>query len=380
MLFSEENPGGAMPVISAAGYGESLEDRIYEAAVLPEFWPDVLRDFALFADSRDAILIATNGAAYRWVSSSEHFSQMAMDHYAYPEAHERTRRLLALRRAGFVTDGDVFTPDEVAADPLFNEFLIPRGYGRGVATAVEVSRGETIVFHAEGEFHRGPYDPSLVLRLDALRPHLARSALLSARLAFERARTAVETLAGLGLAACAVTVSGAVLVANADFDAANAYWTTRGKDRVGLLDRRADQLLADALGSIASDRGVRSLPLIAGEETPPAVLHVVPIRRAAHDLFGQAAAILVLSRASSTPTDATPLLQALFDLSAAEADVASRIAAGQTVAHIALSSGKSGGTVRNQLKSVLAKTGCARQADLARLLTQLVPTPSTARQ
>jgi DNA-binding CsgD family transcriptional regulator len=30
-------------------------------------------------------------------------------------------------------------------------------------------------------------------------------------------------------------------------------------------------------------------------------------------------------------------------------------------------------TVRSQLKSVLAKTGCRRQADLARLLGQLVP-------
>jgi DNA-binding CsgD family transcriptional regulator len=29
--------------------------------------------------------------------------------------------------------------------------------------------------------------------------------------------------------------------------------------------------------------------------------------------------------------------------------------------------------VRNQLKSVLAKTGCRRQVDLARLLAQLIP-------
>jgi DNA-binding CsgD family transcriptional regulator len=352
---------------------DGLADRIYEASVLPEFWPDVLRDFAQVAEGLEAVLVAASGGTFKWIGSSARAEKIAYDHYTYIGGEERSRRLIALRRAGFATDTDVFTDEEIRSLPLFADYLIPNGLGRGIATAIPVPNGDMIIVHSEGDHRDGPYGADVVQRLDNFRPHLARSALISARLAFERARTAVETLSGIGLAACAISKGGTVLVANGDFDAELSFWTTRGADRIALYDRRADRQLYDALGVIGTELGVRSLPLIASSGGVPAVLHIVPIRRAAHDLFSQAAAILVLTRASSSPTQATSLLQVLFDLSATEADVAARIAAGRTAEHIALTDGKSVDTVRNQIKSVLRKTGCARQVDLARLLAQLIP-------
>lgn len=352
---------------------ENLEDRIYEASVLPEFWRPVLNDFARVAETTDAIVLAADGGGTRWVTSSDHFAEMVQKHYSYPTARERTRRLLARRHAGFLADLDVFDEAELQRDPLYNEFLIPNGYGRGIATAIEVPGGDTIIFHAEGPFSLAPLSQRLVRRLDSLRPHLARSALVSSRLAFERVRTAVDTLSALGFAACAVGSRGNVIFANNDFDLETQYWTTRGGGLVALADKRADQLLREAIGAVAGGRTVSSIALAASERHPAAVLHVVPVRRAAHDLFVNAAAILVLMRSSAAPTPATPLLQALFDFSPTEATLAARIAAGHTVERIALEDGKSVHTVRNQLKSVLAKTGCTRQVDLARLLAQLVP-------
>jgi DNA-binding CsgD family transcriptional regulator len=99
----------------------------------------------------------------------------------------------------------------------------------------------------------------------------------------------------------------------------------------------------------------------------------VPIQRSARDLFSRAAAILFVTRAVAALTDTTPLLQALFDLTTAEAQVAARVAAGQAVEDIARADGKSALTLRNQLRSVMQKTGCRRQVDLVRLLTQLMP-------
>ncbi len=360
-------------VITDGTFDPELADRIYEAAVLPEFWPAVMRGFAEVAESRHAIVIATGDQKYDWVGSSRLMEDMAQEVYKYPGGHERTRRLLAAPHSGFLTDLDLFTESELNNEPLYADYLFPNGLGRGLATVVRVPGGETIVFHAEGDHALGPVGAGLRQRLNDLRPHLARSSLISARLSFERARTAVETLSGIGLAACAATQAGTVLVANAEFDASSSLWTTRGNERIALLDRRADAMLYEALGAIATGLGVRSVPLVARRGAPAAVLHVVPIRRAAHDLFGHASAILVLTKASSSPTQATPLLQALFDLSPIEAAIAARVAAGQTAELIALADGKSIDTVRNQLKSVLDKTGCRRQADLARLLVQLVP-------
>jgi DNA-binding CsgD family transcriptional regulator len=360
-----------MAMIGAAG-NESLTDRIYEAAVLPELWRPVLQQFASVAESLEAIVVATDGVDFRWATSSDRFAELTQQHYSYPASRERARRLLSRRHAGFLGDIDVFDETELESEPLFTEFLIPNGFGRGIATGIEVPGGDTIIFHAEGPFSMAPFSPDLVGRLDALRPHLARSALISARLGFERARTAVETLAGIGFAACAVRSSGSVILANQQFEGEAAIWTTRGGDKVALLDGRADTLLTDAFSRIGLEAGVRSIPLRGGPETSPAVLHVVPVRRAAHDLFGQATAILVLTKASATPTNQTPLLQALFDLSPTEAAVAARIAAGQSIDEIACADAKSAETVRNQLKSVLAKTGCRRQVDLARMLAQMV--------
>lgn len=351
-----------------------LIDRIYEASVLPELWPEVLRSFAAAAESRESALIATGESGLKWVCSSELAAELARANYNYAGGIERTRRLVALQHPGFVTDHDVFSEEEFVAEPLFAEFLIPNGYGRGIATSITVPSGESIIFHAEGDFAAGRASADLVAQLDALRPHLARSALLSARLSFERTRTAVETLAGIGLGACAVTSAATVVAANTEFDRESATWTTRSGNRIALQDRRADEQLQMALGALDSGEVVRSIPLVPAQEGDlPGVLHVIPVRRSAHDLFGRTSAILVLTKASSSPTQATSLLQSLFDLTPTEALLAARIAAGMTAESIATADRKTIGTVRNQLKSVLAKTGCRRQVDLARMLAQLVP-------
>lgn len=59
-------------------------------------------------------------------------------------------------------------------------------------------------------------------------------------------------------------------------------------------------------------------------------------------------------------------LATLFDLTEAEARLASGLVAGDTLEQYALRRGVSLGTVRYQLKQVLAKTGAARQSDLVR--------------
>lgn len=59
---------------------------------------------------------------------------------------------------------------------------------------------------------------------------------------------------------------------------------------------------------------------------------------------------------------AATLVQSLFDLTAAELAIASDIAAGLTVAQIAQKSQRSVNTVRNQLSSILHKTGAAGKA------------------
>jgi len=277
----------------------------------------VMVDVASTAGGQAALLSTVQSNTVRMISTSEQFSETwQLIFERFPGAsNERTRRLLAARHAGFLTDADVFGPNEITDDPLYADILVPRGYGSGVATAIPFPNGDAVVINIERAAALGPFGAAVIEHLDHLRPHLARSALISARISFERARTAVETLSALGLAACAVGRSGLVLLGNQEFGKETDLWTTRRGNRIALLDRRADRQFHDALGVIATEKGVRSLPLVAQNGGSPAVLHVVPIRRTAHDLFMQASAILVLTKASEVPTQATSLLQALLDFS-----------------------------------------------------------------
>jgi hypothetical protein len=81
-------------------------------------------------------------------------------------------------------------------------------------TFVPIPTGENVIFVMTRRTERGPVERTVVQKLDELRPYLARSALMSARLQLERARIASETLAVMGLPALVIDERGKVLAAN----------------------------------------------------------------------------------------------------------------------------------------------------------------------
>jgi DNA-binding CsgD family transcriptional regulator len=210
--------------------------------------------------------------------------------------------------------------------------------------------------------------------LDRLRPHLARSALLAARLELQRARQIGETLDLLGLPALVFDGEGRVLAANGSIEALKATLRWRAQDRISLRDVNADALLQQAVAGIsqaeapAAQPDVRSFAVRGDVAEPSLVAHVVPIRGAARDVFVRCAGVLVLTPVTRPQALPAELVQSLFDLTPAEARVARGLSAGDTVEDIAAKSGLSPTTIRNQVRGVLSKTGSRRLADLVALL------------
>jgi hypothetical protein len=197
-----------------------LLDRIYECSVVPELWPGVLDELEKLVEGSGGSLYITKADVEYWTAS--------------PGAHNRAgrgvqeglfrrgqhiSRLFAARHAGFLTDLDLFTPDELDQEPIYRDFWRPQGIGWIVGTVFPIPTGENVIFGMPRRTERGPVEPTFVQKLDELRPHLARSALLSARLQLERARIASETLAALGLPALVLNEQGKVLAANSLIDA-----------------------------------------------------------------------------------------------------------------------------------------------------------------
>jgi DNA-binding CsgD family transcriptional regulator len=355
---------------------DDLEGEIYEAALVPERWPAVLERLAKLSGAEGAVLFGRNETSNSWTSSPG--VRAMMRRFVEEGWSDRNLRIDAAAARGldlvpaFHTDSDYFDDQNYRRHPFFAEFLTPAGFGWSASMSVRLPDGDVIILSIERALANGPMPAEALTHLNALRPHLARSAMVAARLAFERTRTAVDTLATLGFAAAAVSPAGKVLLANSAFDAPDAEWTTRGEDRIALNDRGADALLGSALRELAAKSGVRSIPIRPQGGKVSMALHVVPVRRSAHEVFHRAGALLVVTKAKAGG-GGPELIQALFDLTPSEAAIAHRLGSGETADEVAKSTGRSVLTVRTQVKSVLAKTGTRRQSELVRLLTRLVP-------
>ena len=355
-----------------------LVDRIYESSFLPELWPSVLDDLAGLASARGGLLFAARAdtGIFRWAASASIHADTS-DYVAggWIAQGERFPRASRSKHPGFMTEHDIYTDEELALDPVYRDFLRPRGLGWAAGTSIEMPTGDILILSLERDYARGPVEADAIRRLDILRPHLARSAMLSTRLQLERARTVSETLALIGLPAAVLDEAGKVMAANRLVEDAVDQVRWRARDRITLKDPEADALFRAAVADFgqASDGIVRSFVVRGEDARASSVAHVVPIRGGARDLFARCAAVLVLTPVVNAQGPPVELIQSLFDLTASEARVARGLAAGETVDEIAATGQVSRNTVRTQIRGVLEKTGCRRQVEVATLLGGLAP-------
>jgi DNA-binding CsgD family transcriptional regulator len=283
--------------------------------------------------------------------------------------------LQAARAAGFLREVDIYdSRDQIENDPHVKDFLRPRGLGWAAGTLVSVPNGDNIIFSIEREYAKGPVEDAAVGRLDLVRPHLARAALLSARLGFERARALAQAMQAVGLPAAVLRHGGCLSATNLLFEKLIPAVIEDRRNRVVLVNRDSDRLLESALANLnhgVKQAGVLSIAVPAASGHSPMALHLVPVCGIAHDIFSQAASILIATPVDRNISPNAELLEGLFDLTPTEARIARAIAQARSIEAIARLNDVSIGTVRNQLKSIFAKTGTGRQVELVRLLSGL---------
>jgi DNA-binding CsgD family transcriptional regulator len=141
-------------------------------------------------------------------------------------------------------------------------------------------------------------------------------------------------------------------------------------------DARLKKLLGEATGR---DRFFRDasgglMPLAGIDRGRPLVVSVVPIASPVLAFAGQRGAALVI--VADPESETAPLsrdLEALYDLTPREAELASRIAAGATLSEAAAAMRIGREAAHTHLSRVMQKTGTHRQAELMRLLLMGLP-------
>lgn len=350
----------------------NVVDALYEAAAVPELWPEALGRLCQVAGAWGSGLLTFDPQQRMRFTSTANYADVFHDFAANSDRYDnqRPKRALATGYTGFLHDLEIFTQAELDVDPVYRDFIYPRGVRWTAGVVVPVPTSDIMVFDLARQAE--PFHRSDMERLDLYRPHLARSALLAHRLGLRAARAATDALEILGLPAAVIGNDRRVISANDLFDGLAPRVATGAFNRIYLQATLPDAMLKTALTDPHLN-SVWSIPLPATETSPAILVHLVPIHRSAHDVFSRGEVLALFTLVTTPSAPLTEVLTGLFDLTPAEARVARGIASGTSLEDLAKSNSVSRETVRSQLKSLMMKTGTTRQVELAVLLSGLRP-------
>ncbi|MFZ1108085.1 MAG: hypothetical protein WAN43_07055 [Rhodomicrobium sp.] len=238
-------------------------------------------------------------------------------------------------------------------------------------------------FGAHRPRNAAPFDEGDRTKMLQLLPHLQRALQVHTRLELaERGRNwGMDVLSDLAAAAIVVAKDGAILFANRaaeralelgqDLAVTRGRLTTKNRAQMNAFARAIAGAAETSAGKGVSPGALFTLTGVSGRSCS---ILISPLR-ARHAGLGPElpAAVLIFSDPGagnpvSMPEGTAQALTSAYKLTPAEARLAAALAAGETLSEYAGRRGIALNTAKTQLRQVFVKTGCARQADLVRLL------------
>jgi DNA-binding CsgD family transcriptional regulator len=352
-------------------------DAFHEAAAIPELWPGALAAISEAAGCMASTLLPLRAGELQLVSSPS--IRGFLDDFeagGWLTINPYMRRGLQLTRGGWhglITSEDMLTAEEKRHDVYVNEVEIPAGIGPKAGIFLISRQPErALPITIERPLGTDPFSRAELRKLNLLMASIDGAARLAMKVGFGVAQRFADSLGGIGRYVGLVDGAGRLLHMPPSFERylGDAFQVARG--RIGARDRDADRRLQAAIFQ-AITAGPAEARQAAPVLLPRAngarlVVHVVPIVRAAQDVFMLARAAIILTDPSERPGEDLAVLRARYGLSAAEIRLAARIGRGESLAAIAEAEGIVLETARSRLKMVFAKTGTHRQAELAALV------------
>jgi DNA-binding CsgD family transcriptional regulator len=226
-------------------------------------------------------------------------------------------------------------------------------------------------------FFRGsePFAPDVLEPIAEVAGRMARIVGLAEKISRAGAENEVLTLDRAGCAAMLIDKHGRVARANRRAEAlfCNEFGIRNGRlwTAANASLARLESFMAEIEQAQSSAGPLPAPVVIARHGTPWLLIEAMPVTSASNDIFEGCRALLVVSDLTRPSITDAALLSLVFGLTSAEARLAAAICEGQDLNGAAATFGVSRQTLRSQLKSVFAKTGSRRQAELVARAAQI---------
>lgn len=293
-----------------------------------------------------------------------------------PSINPRRRAGLAQRPLTILAESDFITPGEVSRDLHYQEFALPWDVPFICLTTLERRPDQVVGLACIRNRLQGHIDED-GRRVFASFAPLVRSAVRTTLALGETGEIRLASVFdSLSIPAYVCDRYANVLrmtqAAEALLEGNTGLRLRAGK--LGAEDHEEASALGSALAAAAEGPAIgvgnASVVVHARATALPLVLDVVPLPRAGLP-FAADARVLVLARDTGNSPRRIALMKAIYGLTSAELDIAQLLIEGKSTQAIADSRQVSIGTVRAQIKSLFAKTGSRRQADLVTRLARL---------
>jgi DNA-binding CsgD family transcriptional regulator len=277
-------------------------------------------------------------------------------------------------RSGFrvVNQSDLFTDDEVRRSRFHQVIAKPAGLLHWACG----------IFSAEGRYwcmpiSRGtePFSPDELVPLAEVAQRMARIVSFSIKICRSNAQNEINTLERVGCAAVLIDCHGRVRQINrhvdellcSDFSVRHSKLWASGSGNLARLDHFMHEIEH-------SKRCGGPLPqpvILAREGSPWLFIQALPLTGRSMEIFDGCRSILLITDLTRPQFNGAAVLGMIYGLTNAEARLAAALCEGHDIATVAAMFEVSDQTLRGQLKTIFAKTGSRRQAELVARLANL---------
>lgn len=354
---------------------EPVEQAFAEAALDPALWVKALDTATAKTESYGAVLIPPLGGALPTLPFTERIER-SFEAYIRDGWHlrdERTRGLDRMVRRGVVDDLDLFDCATIAKHPYYQEFLAPH-HLRWFA-GVKISCGDELwCLSIQRTIDQGPFSETEKDQLARLSKRLSTSAAIARALGASAATGALEAFEMSGTAVVLVDRHGKAFKANPSAERLLVGDVQIKKGRLVAKDASAMAALNAAVSNLLERRtgGLSSPVALPRTGRRPLLAYPAKLSSATANALADCQAMIVLIDPDAGPRPLEATLRSVFHLSEAEARLGTQLASGESLETVAERLGIAKETSRTQLKSIFAKTGVHRQAELVAVMATLL--------